>query len=162
VYPPLNWEVCERDVYFCQNIANCNGDGPTQFDRFAPSFFFGARGNNHKMIHYTGEPCEKETRVGPGIILDTTLIPGSWIRVVSRATWKSDSTGRLELWLNGTRVQDITGPNTFPDTRPMNFKSGLYIPSWREDSFGATAQKRAWFDHYRIGDTYAEVNPTSW
>lgn len=150
----------DRDAYFCQNIADYNANCPGSSSVFAPSFFFGSRGGDFKSIYYTGNPCGNRTG---NVRVLRSLIKGQWVKVVYRATWRSDSTGRLEVWINGVKYQDYTGANTFPFTRNMNFKSGMYIPGW-QTSKGTSSQslKKVWIDQWRVGDSYAEVDPSNW
>lgn len=163
MYIDSAWQnMNDRDSYFCQNIADYNGNCPGSQSEFAPSFFFGARGGDFKSIYYTGSPCGSGGTNGNPKVL-RSLIKGQWVRVVYRATWKSDSSGRLEVWINGTRYQNYTGANTFPYTRDMLFKSGIYIPGWKNSKGSSTqSTKKVWMDQWRIGTSYNEVNPSNW
>lgn len=163
LYIDGGWQnMSDRDAYFNQNIADYNSNCPGSQSEFAPSFFFGSRGGDFKSIYYTGSPCGSGGTVGNVKVL-RSLIKGQWLRVIYRATWKSDSSGRLEVWINGTRHQNYTGANTFPYTKPLLFKAGLYIPGWKS-SKGSSSQstKKVWMDQFRVGTSYNEVNPSNW
>jgi hypothetical protein len=163
MYIDSAWQnMSDRDAYFCQNIGDYNANCPGTSGEFAPSFFFGSRGGDFKSIYYTGDPCGDTTPTAHVTVL-RSLLKGQWVRVVYRATWKSDSTGRLEVWINGVKHQDFTGANTFPFTTRLVFKAGLYIPGWRTSQGSSTqVAKKVWIDHWRIGDSYNEVDPASW
>ncbi len=156
---PSNWQnMNDRDVYFCQNIAkytNCNPDN------FKPSFFFGARGGNFKIIRsYQGSPCGNVTGTSVNV---NGIIKNSWVKVIYRATWKSGNDGRIEVWINGTRKHNFTGKTTYAFTQPMQFKAGMYIPGWKNSQGSSTqSEKKAWIDHWRIATTKNEADPTKW
>ncbi len=159
---PANWEnMNDRDSYFCQNIANYNGNCSGSQDEFEPTFFFGARGSNFKRIYYTGNPCGNNGTGNPGNL--RSIIKNSWVRVIYQAKWSSGSDGVMKVWINGTKYFDRTGANTFPYTQPMAFKAGIYIPGWK-NSKGSSSQseKKTWMDHFRVGTSYNEVNPSNW
>lgn len=90
---------------------------------------------------------------------------GVWINWVIHAKWRYDSTGLLEVWKDGNKVVNYTGPNTYNDNPAQQalmafgiYKSwyGLQQPSPRDTLI-------MYYDQVKIGDessNYNEVAPT--
>lgn len=61
------------------------------------------------------------------------VVPGRWYSWVIHAKWSPRADGRLEIWLNGSRVVNKTGPNTYdtPLAHTPYWKIGIYHPGWK-------------------------------
>ncbi len=160
---PNNWEnMPNQGVDISQIIANYNSNCPGSQSEFAPSFFFQLKGSSFKSVVYTGSnPCTGSVPATTNTLRSS--IKGSWVRVIYRATWKSDSSGRNEVWINGTRHLNRTGKNTFPYTQPFAFRTGIYIPQWKNGNFTTSQkEKKIWLDHTRVASSKNEADPTKW
>ena len=94
---------------------------------------------------------------------------GVWTDWVLHVRWSYRDDGLLEVWKNGRRVVDRTGPNCYNDRRGPYFKIGIYHPSWKRKNAAAfhsqqviVPRKVIYHDEIRIGGesaTYATVAP---
>ena len=90
-----------------------------------------------------------------------------WTDWVFRVKWSYGSDGILQVWKNGDKVVDRTGPNCFNDEQGLFFKLGLYKPSWKEDRVwsgraGTVDERTIYHDELRVagkGASYADVAP---
>jgi hypothetical protein len=77
--------------------------------------------------------------------------------------WSYEAAGVLQIWKNGRKVIDQTGPNTFNDAKGPYFKMGLY-KGWADPAQQSDAvDKRVLYhDQFRMGGadaTYDDVAP---
>jgi hypothetical protein len=88
-----------------------------------------------------------------------------WTDWVVRVKWSYGSDGLLEVWKNGVRVVNRTGPNCFNDARGPYFKMGIYKSPWRDDGVVGDVQERlVYHDEMRMagaGASYADVAPSA-
>ena len=74
-------------------------------------------------------------------VVTEKVVPGRWYAWVIHAKWSPRGDGRLEIWLDGNRVVNKTGPNTYdtPLAHTPYWKIGIYHPGWR----GRGTEKRS-------------------
>jgi len=87
---------------------------------------------------------------------------GVWVDFVVHARWSYTSSGVLQVWMNGKQVINRTGPNTYNDQNPQNWKWGAYKSWWLSQRPSSTDKIVIRYDQMRIGDarsSYAEVAP---
>ncbi|VTU02582.1 Uncharacterized protein OS=Bacillus cereus BAG3O-1 GN=KQ1_02019 PE=4 SV=1: Polysacc_lyase [Gemmataceae bacterium] len=96
-----------------------------------------------------GDPAGKKVRT------NTELGPvkrGAWVSWVVHAKWSPDESGVLQIWRDGDRVVDRTGPNVY-GTIGVEYtpylKTGIYRPEWHVE----TDQERAAFDKVKPAAT---------
>jgi hypothetical protein len=81
-----------------------------------------------------------------------TIRKGQWQDMMFRVRY-SEADGRVEVWMNGKRVVNYTGP--LGDRSARNFfyhKMGLYRDKMKEPM-------TIYFDNYRVGPTLEAVDP---
>jgi hypothetical protein len=90
---------------------------------------------------------------------------GVWTDWVVHIRWSYGQDGFVEVWKNGQKVIDQTGPNAFNDARGPFFKMGLYKgwsdPKRRGD---AVSKRILYHDEFRMAGaeaTYRDVAPGS-
>ena len=88
-----------------------------------------------------------------------------WTDWVMHAKWSYERDGILQVWKNGEKVIDYSGPNTFNDAKGPFFKMGLYKgwqkPATRTD---AVSKRVLYHDEFRLAGanaTYKDVAPGS-
>jgi hypothetical protein len=88
-----------------------------------------------------------------------------WTDWVVHVRWSYKSDGFLQVWKNGEKVIDQTGPNAFNDAKGPFFKMGLYKgwqkPEVRDD---AVTKRVLYHDEFRMAGpdaTYEDVSPGS-
>jgi hypothetical protein len=82
---------------------------------------------------------------------------GVWTDWVFHVQWSYKSDGFIQVWRDGDKVLDRTGPNTYNDLQGNYFKFGIY-----NHSIESPVDKKLFFDEVRIGDgtaTYADIAP---
>jgi hypothetical protein len=97
-----------------------------------------------------GDSCCEETVVGR-----QPVTQGAWHDFVMHSHWKGDSTGTLEMWMNGTKFVDRHNvPTAFSDWESMGttyLKLGPYKWSWK--SYPSLVTTRVlYLDAVRITD----------
>lgn len=87
---------------------------------------------------------------------------GAWTDWVFHVTWRTDSTGVLEVWRDGEQVMHRTGATHSGGPRSPYFKFGIYKWDWNTGAPSDTTQRVMHYDALRLGDeraTYADVSP---
>lgn len=126
-----------------------------QRDQSTPAVLFVQRNGIYMMR------IESAKALYPGRDIINLLEPGElrgrWHTVVVYALWSTGNDGKLQVWINGRRAANISGPNTL-NTTPIFFKYGIYR------SFVSRQQVRpphiAYIDEVRKGPTRESVDPT--
>lgn len=59
------------------------------------------------------------------------ITPGHWVDWVVHAKWAYDSTGFLQIWMNGNKLVDYEGPTEYNVKNGPYFKTGFYHPAWK-------------------------------
>jgi hypothetical protein len=91
---------------------------------------------------------------------------GKWHDWVVHVKWSATlGEGLLQVWKNGVKVVDITGPNCYNDAVAPYFKMGIY-KGWsdRISPTGIVSERRFYHDSFRMagaGGSYAAVSPGS-
>ncbi|MBN1509154.1 MAG: heparin lyase I family protein [Sedimentisphaerales bacterium] len=88
-----------------------------------------------------------------------------WTDWVVHVKWSFEPDGILQVWKNGEKVIDYTGPNAFNDARGPFFKMGLY-KGWSrpETPSDAVSNRVLYHDEFRMAGaraTYQDVAPGS-
>ncbi|MGX6751881.1 heparin lyase I family protein [Streptomyces xantholiticus] len=80
---------------------------------------------------------------------------GAWVDWVFHVTWRTDSTGLLQVWKNGERVVHRTGATHDGGPRSPYFKFGIYKWDWNTGAPSSTTQRVMYYDALRLGDERA-------
>jgi len=81
---------------------------------------------------------------------------GSWTDWVIHAKWSYEDDGLLEIWQNGNRIVNRTGPNCYNDTEHgFHFKIGMYKPGYRSEDPSPLVIVH---DTVRIGDEQSKYD----
>ncbi|GGW49419.1 hypothetical protein GCM10010381_38460 [Streptomyces xantholiticus] len=80
---------------------------------------------------------------------------GAWVDWVFHVTWRTDSTGLLQVWKNGERVVNRTGATHDGGPRSPYFKFGIYKWDWNTGAPSSTTQRVMYYDALRLGDERA-------
>ncbi len=88
---------------------------------------------------------------------------GVWTDWVVHVRWSYGQDGLVEVWKNGQKVINQSGPNAFNDAHGPFFKMGLY-KGWGDPKKGGDAVSRrlVYHDEFRMGGadaTYQDVAP---
>ncbi|RAU82007.1 polysaccharide lyase [Pontibacter arcticus] len=81
-----------------------------------------------------------------------------WVDFVYHINYSYKSDGVLEVWMDGKKVVDHRGPNSYNDAKVPYFKYGVYKRNW--DS--KTSKRLLYIDEVRVGNenaTYNDVAP---
>ncbi|QNF32003.1 heparin lyase I family protein [Adhaeribacter swui] len=81
------------------------------------------------------------------------VVKDKWLDFVYNIKYSYKADGQLRLWMNGNKVVDYTGPNTYNDAVNPHFKMGVYKRNWSKGS-----KRVIYFDDVRIGDSKATYN----
>jgi hypothetical protein len=86
-----------------------------------------------------------------------------WTDWVFHVKWSYGSDGYLQVWKNGAKVVDRTGPNTYNDEVGPYFKMGIYKSKWRKAEIVSAVEERVvYHDEFRMagaGASYSDVAP---
>jgi Polysaccharide lyase len=88
-----------------------------------------------------------------------------WTDWVVRVKWSYGNDGVLQVWKDGVRVVDRTGPNCFRDEKGPYFKMGIYKTEWRPKNVnlvGTVTERLLYHDELRMagaGASYDDVAP---
>jgi hypothetical protein len=92
---------------------------------------------------------------------------GAWTDWIVHAKWRSDATGLLEVWKNGSSVRTVprSGRNTFANTTRHYIKIGIYKWQWnihapsppppgcsRQPDPGTVTSRVVYYDEIRVAD----------
>lgn len=108
-------------------------------------------------------PCTTDITVGRVDYDFGVMTPGVWVRFVVHAIWRYDSTGLLEIWMNGVKTLTHAGPNNYNDAQPENWKFGPYKAWWTVHAPASTDTLHIYYDAIKMGDStssYDEVSPS--
>ncbi|MFD9621511.1 heparin lyase I family protein [Streptomyces virginiae] len=87
---------------------------------------------------------------------------GVWVDWVFHVTWRTDSTGLLQVWRNGERILHRTGATHGGGPRSPYFKFGIYKWDWNTGAPSNTTERVMYYDAVRLGDeraTHRDVSP---
>jgi hypothetical protein len=87
---------------------------------------------------------------------------GVWVDWVVHARWAYDSKGLLEVWKDGIKVVNYSGPNTYNDQTQNGLFFGIYKGWWKHEQPSTRDTLIIYHDNLKIGDqnsSYAEVAP---
>ena len=86
-----------------------------------------------------------------------------WTDWVVHVKWSYGSDGFLQVWRNGNKVVDRTGPNAYNDQIGPYFKMGIYKSEWRQaDATSPTNSRTLFHDDFRMtgaSGSYNDVAP---
>ena len=89
-----------------------------------------------------------------------TIEKGVWNRFVVRIR-NDNSDGIFEVWINGVNRGRLTG-DVSPDGPAIRWSAGQYATFWRDHEPTGSNPIVSYMDHFRIGTSYAEVEPANW
>jgi Polysaccharide lyase len=79
---------------------------------------------------------------------------GRWTDMVYRVRYSSGKEGRIEVWMNGTRVVSYEGPTASKEGADRFYnKIGLYRDRWK-------TPMTMYVDNYTLGDSFDRVDPS--
>lgn len=100
---------------------------------------------------HTKADGEKKFDLGP-------VEKDKWLDFVYHINFSYKSDGILEVWKNGSKVVDYSGPNSYNDAVVPWFKSGIYKRKW-----SSATNRVLYVDEVRVGNgnaTYSDVAPS--
>jgi Polysaccharide lyase/IPT/TIG domain len=82
------------------------------------------------------------------------LVTGQWVDFVVHVRWERDTTGIVQVWMNGTEIVNATGIQTFytNDMTKVRVQAGYYRADYSKTAI-------LYLDAMKIGDSYASVTP---
>ena len=82
------------------------------------------------------------------------LATGQWVDFVVHVRWKRDTTGIVQVWMNGTEIVNATGIQTFytNDMTKLRAQAGYYRSDYSKTAI-------LYLDAMKIGNSYASVLP---
>jgi hypothetical protein len=89
-----------------------------------------------------------------------TIEKGVWNRFVVRIL-NDNTNGIFEVWINGVNRGRLTG-DVSPDGPAIRWSAGQYATFWRTHEPTGNNPIVTYMDHFRIGTSYAEVEPANW
>ncbi|KAK4235068.1 polysaccharide lyase-domain-containing protein [Achaetomium macrosporum] len=132
-------------------------------DSFMPSTMFWAEGTRLFTRAKSGSVCDQTTKKFP--LEGVTLTAGDWHTVIIGASWKSNATGFLQVWLDGKQVLDKRNvATTVAEDVPFQFRVGLYANGWHDDKGmkGSQGFRQVFYDKVAIATTKDEADPEKW
>jgi hypothetical protein len=85
-----------------------------------------------------------------------SLPKGRWIDFVYHVKWSYQSDGFLEVFMDGKKVAEKTGPNTYNDDKGPYMKIGMYASGINsEPELYNFSEQVLYFDRIRVGDASA-------
>src|SRR6185312_932721 len=155
------WQFQNQQYQLFQFIADFSDTG---CDDFMPSTMVWIYGNQLNTRRKYGTPCAQQIQQYSNL---ATVSAGVWHRIVIQALWKSDSTGYLKLWFDGTKVtENYNLATTVSDSENRYFRMdvGIYANSWHDDGHmvGTQGTRYAYFDQIGWGTTFADADPAQW
>ncbi|KAH7325848.1 polysaccharide lyase [Stachybotrys elegans] len=156
------WQFQTQSYNIAQFIARRPGAG-CGGDDFMPSTMVWIEGNRLKTRYVNGPYSQPNCNRGGEWSIDVgEIAAGAWHTVVIHMNWRSDSSGAMEVWLDGSRTVSRSGvATTTSDDFTFEFRVGLYANGWfdRPGMVGSQGFREIWMDEIAIGTTYADVNP---
>jgi hypothetical protein len=154
------WDFQNQQYQLFQFIADFSNTG---CDDFMPSTMVWIYGNQLNTRRKYGSICDQHIQTYSNL---ATVSAGVWHRVVIQALWKTDSTGYLKLWFDGTKVLEnfnIATTISDPSNRYYRMDVGIYANSWHDEGrcLGSTT-RYAYFDQIGWGTTFADADPAQW
>ena len=110
----------------------------------------------------SSQPTSKDSVRGASLDLGPQKTD-RWTDWVFRVKWSSGSDGYLQVWKDGAKVVDRTGPNAYNDEVGPFFKMGIYKTKWRNaETVSAIEERLVYHDEFRMagpGASYSDVAP---
>ena len=112
----------------------------------------------------TSKVCDKKNIKATSINLGKWET-GKWTEFILNFRLSYKNNGYIEMWKNGERVVNLSGPNTYNDTRGPYVKYGIYKSAWgkpqgaKESGFST---RKLYYDSVIVGDgdeSYQSVEP---
>jgi hypothetical protein len=155
------WSFQNQQYQLFQFIADFSDTG---CDDFMPSTMVWIYGNQLNTRRKYGTICAQQIHQYSNL---ATVSAGVWHRIVIQASWKTDSTGYLKLWFDGTKeFEEFNVPTTISDSENRYFRMdvGIYANSWHDDGHmtGTQGTRYAYFDQIGWGTTFADADPAQW
>ncbi len=121
---------------------------------------------NDRKLTLTRQFGPLSSRTKSEVDVLTNLQKGRWYEVVMKVHMDDDASGKIEVWIDGTKEVTMNGPNYFDGrTETLRIDLGLYCTGWyQKDTLPvpAAGTRLVFFDEFRLGDansSFAEVDP---
>ena len=156
-----SWSFTSQQYQLFQFIADFTGNcGET----WMPSTMIWIQGNQLTTRRKYGTACAQQIQQYNNL---ASVSAGSWHRIVVQASWKSDSTGFLKLWYDGSKVlEQFNIATTVADGSNRYFRMdvGIYANSWHDEHrlVGTQGTRYAYFDQIGWGTAFADADPAQW
>jgi Polysaccharide lyase len=145
-------------------VMQWHGDSDSGERAHSPQLAIRITPNNRWLVNTIYDANAISTSSSPRKInRDVGLVTkGAWVDWVIHVKWHYNSTGLLEVWKNGTKVVNYSGPNTYNDKTQIALCFGIY-KSWYAQQLPSPRDTLIiYHDELRIGDhmsSYGEVAP---
>jgi hypothetical protein len=154
------WDFQNQQYQLFQFIADFSDTG---CDDFMPTTMVWIYGNQLNTRRKYGDACNQHIQQYSNL---ATVSAGVWHRIVIQASWKTDSTGFLKLWFDGSKVlEQYNVATTISDSKNRYYRMdvGIYANSWHDEKrcLGSTS-RYAYFDQVGWGTTFADADPAQW
>ncbi|CAG8958313.1 hypothetical protein HYFRA_00000669 [Hymenoscyphus fraxineus] len=156
------WDFQGTQSYdISQFIADFSNTG---CDDYMPSTMIYLRGNQLATRRKYGDVCPKSAQKTEAFENLATVSAGTWHRIVVQARWRSDNTGFLKLWFDGTKVlEKFDVATTVTDGRAFQFRVGLYANAWFDEKrLVGSGDRQVWFDSIGAGSEFKDADPDQW
>jgi Polysaccharide lyase len=160
-YLPANWQFVNQSFNIAQFIADFTNTG---CDDWMPSTMVWLQGSTLNTRVKYGTICGQHITTYNSI---ASVTAGAWHRVEIQASWKSDASGYLKLWFDGTKVLEKLNTATTiadPANRTFSFRVGMYANGWHDDGtmIGTQGMRTLYVDQVGIGKAFADADPNGW
>lgn len=125
----------------------------------SPQFSIGVKPNLNWAIttlYQTSCPSSPVTRINHSGL--GTVTKGVWYDYVVHGRWRADSTGLLEVWRNGVKIVDYSGPNTYNDTTQARMGVAVYKSWWASETPSPADTLILYYDEIKMGDQNSSFN----
>ncbi len=158
-YLPTSHTFVSESMWLMQTIANY---GPPE--GFKPNIWLTINDTNLRLTRQSG-PVTSATKTTTTVL--SNLTKGRWYEVVMKIHLDDDSTGDIDVWVDGVLEASSSGPNYFDSvSKTLRVDFGIYCTTWyQKDSLPdpAGSPRNVYFDEIRIGDansSQSEMDPS--
>ncbi|PSR52342.1 hypothetical protein AHMF7605_01790 [Adhaeribacter arboris] len=126
--------------------------------RFPPIALVVSKGRLNVVMYWATRANNTNSTISGKKVFDLgPVIKDKWLDFVFHINYSHQSDGILDIWMNGTKVIDFKGPNTYNDDYYPYFKIGIYKREW-----GSISKRALFVDDIRTATgnaTYSDVAP---
>ncbi|QMU29329.1 polysaccharide lyase [Adhaeribacter radiodurans] len=127
--------------------------------RFPPIALVVSKGRLNVVMYWATRSNNTNSTISGKKVFDLgPVIKDKWVDFVFHINFSHESDGIFDVWLNGTKTLDYSGPNSYNDNEYPYFKTGIYKRKW-----GSITKRALFIDDIRTaggGATYADVAPS--